>query len=229
MNSRKDPSCGHYSLKGIILLGIIYSFNVFARDIGVVELGDGACWLRSAKEQIHFASFNDKTSLATTLKLIDFTNQSLIQEKLELTKKASYLALSYAFHCSGIGASIVVKSKFDDLSYCSWLYVREGKIQARNIGLILDEKEDQSLCEGVAPLEFLVGFKTLEAAEEFSEFNSYIAKRTMISKTLMKVSLKREYLGKEQSILEELRKGLGVKFVEFNNYQYPIGESVELK
>jgi len=229
MNSRRYLLPRYYSVKKFILLGLLCSSKLFAKDIGVLELGNGACWLQASKEQIKFASFNDKTSLSLTYKLLDFTNEMLIQEKLELNKKVSYQALSYAFHCSGVGASVIVKAKVDDLSYCSWLYVNNGKVEARNIGLIIDEKEDQILCEGVAPLEILVGFKGPDQVEDFSEFNSYIAKRTMISKTLMKISLKNEFLGKEQSILEDLKKSSGVKFVEFNNYQYPIGEALELK
>lgn len=233
MNSRRYLLPRYYSVKKFILLGVLcaslYSSRVFARDVGVLELGNGACWLQASKEQIKFASFNDKTSLNLTYKLLDFTNEMLILEKLELNKKVSYQVLSYAFHCSGVGASVIVKAKVDDLSYCSWLYVNNGKVEARNVGLIVDEKEDQILCEGVAPLEIIIGFKGPEQVEDFSEFNSYIAKRTMISKTLMKINLKSEFLGKEQSILEELKKSSGVKFVEFNNYQYPIGEAVELK
>lgn len=229
MNSRRYLLPHYYSVKKFILLGLLCSSGAFAKDIGVLELGNGSCWLQSSREQIKFASFNDKTSLGLTYKMIDFTNQALIQEMLGSNKKVNYRALSYAFHCSGVGASLVVKAKVDDLSYCSWLYVNNGKVEARNIGLMLDEKEDQVLCEGVAPLEILIGFKDPSQVEDFSEFNSYIAKRTMISKTLMKINLKSEYLGKEQSILEDLKKSSGVKFVEFNNYQYPIGEIVELK
>lgn len=218
------------SLKCFVLLVSLFEVSgLKARDITVTELGEGACLMSFNKEELKVASFNDKTSFMTTLRLLDFTNSELITNSLGLNKNKSYKSLSYALHCSSIGASVIIRSKMDDQTYCSWLYIKEGKFAARSIGLVVDDKNERLACEGVVPLELIVAFRKAENEDFFNEFNSLIDQKIPISKTMVKLVLKKEYLGKEMSVMDEFKKSGEVKFIELNNYQHPIGDVLELK
>lgn len=200
----------------IALYTLLGSGIGFAQETLVQTLSEGACWFEQG-ENLKIVSFNDHEAFSIPREALDETVLGL----LEKTKREE---LNYMLHCSGHGASLVVKSD----ESCAWIGLDKGQLTLKSHGGNEDVKSN-GLCDGYKKGELLVG---LHADDEsvMQSLNSYFTSYSKVSAKLYRVNLKKEYVGKEQALLKELKNvEKNVRYVELNQFQHPVGEYTNLK
>lgn len=200
----------------IALYTLLGSGIGFAQETLVQTLSEGACWFEQG-ENLKIVSFNDHEAFNIPREALDETVLGL----LEKTKREE---LNYMLHCSGHGASLVVKSD----ESCAWIGLDKGQLTLKSHGGNEDVKSN-GLCDGYKKGELLVG---LHADDEsvMQSLNSYFTSYSKVSAKLYRVNLKKEYVGKEQALLKELKNvEKNVRYVELNQFQHPVGEYTNLK
>lgn len=198
----------------------VISQSAFSEEVGVQSLSNGACWFDTT-EEIKFVSFNDRTQLKTTRESLDSQISTLLNG---VRSKNFNNQDEMLFHCGGYGASLVVKTQVNGIKSCAWFKIDKGQLALRSVGGLEETKSEA--CDGYVWGELIIGLKDAKQADElrrsFSE--SFIESLTMINNHLVKVTLKKGLHGKEQSVIEELKKNIDLKYVELNFYQHPVGE-----
>lgn len=200
----------------IALYTLLVSGQAFAEETLVQTLSEGACWFEQG-ENLKIVSFNDHESFSIPREALDETVLGL----LEKTKREE---LNYMLHCSGHGVSLVVKSD----ESCAWIGFDKGQLSIKSHGGNEDVKSN-GLCDGYKKGELLVGLH-VDDESVMQSLNSYVASYSKVSAKLYRVILKKEYIGKEQTLLNELKSvSKNVRYVELNQFQHPVGEYASLK
>lgn len=216
-----------------MLLILLLSFKVaVANDISVKEMSHGACWIRSSKEDFKISSFNDKTSISTTLAGFESEVVRMAAEKLKISNgKLKFEFSSHALHCASMGMSVVSKFKLDDQGFCSWVKVENGQLVFRSLGLLEEMTGDRVYCDGIKPLELLVGLHSKDQLTdlEVEGFSSTIKEITQVVGNLYKVTLHESLFGKEKEVSDKILFEVKPRYIEFNSLQHEIGDIVEIK
>jgi hypothetical protein len=194
-----------------------------AEDANVQTLSEGACWFEQG-ELLKMASFNDRESIVISRDEIEFQVDSLLNGK-----KNKAITSDLTFHCGGYGSSLVVKSELENRPICLWLKFNKGKLEIRSLGGLENSKSD--LCDGYKWGELIVGIKSPEQKDLLlsESFHGMIKSVSVISGTTIKVTLTEAYHGKEQDVMNELKKQMSLRYIELNSFQHPVGEAAALK
>ncbi len=216
---------------GLIIFGLIPL--VYSADIQVGSLSDGSCWYES-KESLKVASFNDKTVYTANKTQIESQIESLIAESRN-GEHQKVNEMDLMLHCGGYGASLVARVSLENTSVCVWTKFEKGKLTLRSVGALNEGSKPGELCDGHAWGEFILGINDSQFLAELqgSKWSSVIKEVTRISDKVYKVSVVKDYKFREAevaSLLEENFTGKNfIRYIEFNNYQHPIGDFVPLK
>lgn len=189
--------------------------RAYSEEVVVQSLSDGACWYEQG-EVMKFTSFNDKTQLKSTRHELDAQVAKLLG--------TSETANDWLIHCGGYGASFIVKTQVNGLKSCAWLKIDKGLLGLRSVGGLEESKSES--CDGYVWGELIVGVRDQKQIDELQSesYSSFIQAITKINSTSLKITLHKTYFGKEQSVLEEIRKMIDLKYVELNFFQHPVGE-----
>lgn len=213
-----------YKFMQATMLSIIFSTSVSAADASRVQtLSEGACWYEQG-EMIKIASFNDNSFLQVTREELEWQVENLLNTE----KKNKSNKLDLSLHCGGYGSSLVIKTIVDNRLTCLWLKYNNGLISLRSIGGLEDIKND--ICDGYKWGELIVGLKSIDQKSllESPQLHSMIQAVSVISGTTLKLKLHPEYYGKENFVIEELKKQMSLRYIELNFLQHPVGESASL-
>lgn len=203
---------------------LIWPTRLWAEDINVKTLSEGACWYEEGNF-LKVASFNDRESLFISRDSIESQVTSLLSQVSKEKSAPSDLAL----HCGGYGASLVIKTVVDHGPACLWVKFSNGRLQLRSLGGLEDAVG--SVCDGYKWGELIVGVKSLEqlAILESDHFASMIKTVNMISETVLKIELFPKFYGKELSVMEELKGEMDFRYIELNHFQHAVGEFAIIK
>lgn len=203
-----------------------------ALDLRVGSLADGSCWYEN-KESVKIASFNDKSVFNANRAQLESDIEKLLGKTIDHVKPAD---LELFLHCGGYGSSLVAKVSKDGMNYCLWAKFEKGALALRSLGVIpLDRKNANELCDGHIPGEFILGNNSEELILDLqlAKWSGMIKSVSKVSEKTFKVSLTSEYFYREQEVIDQITENdFGknfVRFIEFNDYQHPIGEFVRLK
>lgn len=204
------------------MLALAVVSTVHAEDIGLQGLSQGACWYEEG-EILKVASFNDKETLLMAREEVEYQVEEILYAGSKRREKLKGMDLS--LHCGGYGASLVVKTE----THCLWLRFNKGQLETRSVGGLESTKGD--LCDGYKMGELIVGLKNSAQKEILlsESFQSMIKSIHVVSGLTLKVVLQDEFRGKEDVVMSELKKQLDLKYIEYNMYQHPVGESASLK
>ncbi len=204
------------------ILALVIAGGAHAADVNVQSLSQGSCWYEEG-EILKIASFNDKESVLLSREEIEYQVDEILNSGAE--KKQKLKGLDLTLHCGGYGSSLVVKTD----TQCVWLKFNKGQLEARSIGGVENSKSD--LCDGYKWGELIVGLRASAQKEKLLSdyFQSMIKSVHVVSGLTLKVVLQDEYRGREDMVMEELKKQLDLKYVEYNMYQHPVGEAATLK
>jgi hypothetical protein len=200
----------------IALYTLLVSGIGYAEDTLVQTLSEGACWFEQG-ENLKIVSFNDHESFSISRESLDET----VLGVLDKTKREE---MNYMLHCSGHGASLIVKSE----ESCAWIGFDKGQLSVKSNGANEDLKNN-GLCDGYKRGELLIGLH-VDDESVMNSLNSYFTSYRKISAKLYLGILKKEFLGKEKTLLNELKRvEKNIRYVELNQFQHPVGEYTNLK
>lgn len=174
---------------------------------------------------IRLVSFNDKESLNADRSDLEIQISQLVNN----SKKGSTTIDELLVHCGGYGVSLIAKTKVNDLNACVWMKLEKGQVKVRSIGGLESTKSES--CDGYKWNELIVGLKNSNQIDELQNeyFKSFIGSVTVISKNIVKITLRPEHMGSEEKIMSEIKKMIDVKYVELNFFQHPVGEAASLR
>ncbi len=210
----------------IVFILLFYSHSVFAYE--VQSLADGACWLEETEAGgLKIASFNDKAILVSSRDDLLIKLNNLLAKNL--VKKINSLD-EITLHCGAYGASLVISFEMDGRESCSWFGVQDGALKVRSLGGLEITKKGR-LCDGHVWGELMVGIKKIEQKKQIEEMLLNISVESVIDlgNNVLRVTLKKEYYGKEINFLNTLKNSFDLRFVELNTFLHPVGESVLIK
>lgn len=216
---------------GLVVFSLVPS--AYSSDVSVGSLSDGSCWYEF-KESLKVASFNDKTVFTANKAQIESQIESLIAQSRSIDHQ-KINEMDLALHCGGYGASLVARVTLDNSSVCVWTKFEKGKLTLRSIGAINELDKTNDLCDGHKWGEFILGINDSSfIADLKSEKWAFAIKEvTRISDRAYKVSLVKDYTFREAEVanlLEENFTGKNfIRYIEFNNYQHPVGDFIPLK
>jgi hypothetical protein len=217
----------------MMCLGI--SVNLLADTDGIVELAQGSCWVYSDKEQVKLTSFNEAYAYQELRENIQTQISELLDKQHYFFNSLTIKNLNLGIHCGGYGASIVAKIDSDQGSFCLWGKVSDKKISMRSFGV--EAKVEGDLCHGYKWGELIIGSKTKDNDLLLNELKSdqfkiLITSIEQVTAKVYKIKLNQNYYLNEETIKNELLLKLsdkGVSFIEYNTYQHPVGEFLNLK
>lgn len=225
------------TLSIILVLG---SHSTKALEIQVTSLSEGACWYEF-KESLKVSSFNDKSSYSGDKEQIQAELESLITQSLAKSENPKFHQekmneMNLSLHCGGYGASLVARVSTDNLNLCLWSRFEKGKLLLRSIGALADGgKNPTELCDGHRWGELIAGIESKDLLNELqsSKWSSMIKEIKVVTNKVVKIVLVKEYEFREQEVIDQLEVNFSgknlIRYVEFNDYRHPIGESVSIK
>jgi hypothetical protein len=218
-----------FTKQNIFIALIFLSAVSHAEEIGVMGLSEGSCWYQE-DEVLKIASFNDKESFVGRRDHVENEINDIVSKKLgkSMQKSDSELFL----HCSSMGASLVAKVKFNETPLCVWTKFSKGKLSLRSLGG--DTASFNKLCDGYTLGEVIVGLRDKGTSFFDSQlFHSVAKSMTEISLGSYKLILKDEFFGRENEVLEMLKKSEDfkdeIRYVELSEIMHPVGEYTPLK
>ena len=206
-----------------------------ATDQVVGTLSEGACWYEY-KDSLRIASFNDKTAYSGNMASIESDLEVSIAKTLNSGERIKINEMDLTLHCGGYGASLVAQVTTESNSFCVWAKFDQGHISIRSLGVNSDEGPHKAeLCDGHKLGEFILGSNSEDLITELqsTKWSSMIKAVTIVSKKVYKVELVKEYEFREQEVIDQLQQNFNgknfIRYIEFNNYNHPIGEYIHLK
>lgn len=221
-----------------LFLAIFGQGGLWAEDILVSTLSQGACWYEEG-ENLKISSFNDKEILIADRYFLAQEMNALVvgeiagQKARDPVKKDIVTDLS--LHCGGYGASLVYKTTYLNREVCAWFKLSGGEVELRSIGGVDRKKETRGeLCDGYKWGELIVGVKNTEAKAFIEDkLQAYIKSVNVINSSIYRINLKDDFIGREEEVIlkfgEAKDSSQFIKFTELNRLQHPVGESVPLK
>ena len=213
-----------------LISSLSLSFQVKAADHLIQSLSEGACWYEDNEEFLKLSSFNDKVNMQLSKEELSLKlNELLAAEKFKKVKRHNQFPT--LIHCSGMGHSFITKAideKTSDTS-CVWFAIKEDEIMIRSIGGIEDEKSE--FCDGYKWGEGLIGLTgdaDINWIKEQDLFINYVESYVKVTSYLYKIKLKESFVGKEKTVLDDLKKLKGIKYSELNKFQHSVGEWAKL-
>jgi hypothetical protein len=219
-----------------VTMGLMLVNPVFgATDLQVGTLSDGSCWY-DFKESLRIASFNDKTAYIGTKAQIESKMEALITNNLVKDDHLKIIDMDLTLHCGGYGASLVARVNTEGNTFCLWTKFDKGNLSLRSIGVqSVDGKNPGELCDGHKWGEFILGANSQDLITELQspKWISMIKSVTLVSSKVYKVVLVKEYEFREQEVIDQIQENFSgknlIRYIEFNDYQHPIGEFTHLR
>lgn len=219
------------SLLALLLINQVYGDT--KHQIGT--LSESSCWFENL-ESLKIASFNDKSVYSGSRTQIESELETLLFLTLAKGENNKIKDLDLSLHCGGYGGSLVAKIETEANTFCMWTRFEKGKLSVRSLGAINGSKKNGSeLCDGHKWGEFIVGVNSEEFISELqtTKWSSIIKAITPISTKMYKIILIDEYQFRENEVIDLLEENFSgrkvIRFIEFNNYQHPVGEFVHLE
>lgn len=217
-------------LKFKFLFLFLFSLNAYAESEGVIEMSSGACWLNFTKDQFKVASFNDKTALSKSYDQLNTEALEFIVTQNFLASDLDIKNVAMGVHCGGYGASLVFKIDTNNGDYCFWSKMNNGKLELRSFGVVSSNAE---LCTGRKVGELLLGVSDQLIVNQLksNNYSKYLESVDVISKSTLKVVVKKEFYLKEEEVVEKLKSDFTkdqIRYFEFNEFRHPIGEYIQV-
>jgi hypothetical protein len=223
-------------LKAIIFLSIIIiPFKSFSDVDGILELSDGACWAQMSKEGVKISSFKEQWAYSETIDNLENKLTQLILNQQYFERTLGVKNLNLGIHCGAYGLSIIAKVETNLGDFCLWTKVAGKELEIRSFGSMGEDLKNHSdFCDGRKWGELLINIinPTVLAELKNEKWDKYFEMIKPVSGNLYKIVLRSEYYLHEEDvkkiILETLPK-TSIDYIEYNDYQHPIGEYLNLK
>jgi len=201
----------------IALYTLLVSGGAFAQETLVQTLSEGACWFEQG-ENLKVVSFNDHEAFSVPHEALYEGLSNMLMNKSKRSE------MDLVLHCSGHGASLVVKTA----DTCAWIGFNKGQLELKSLGG-LEGVKASGLCDGYKWGELLIGLNT-DDETTMHLFGSYISSFTKVSTKLYRVNLKKEFWGKELLLQKDFKNmDKNIRYVDLNQFQHAVGEYTNLK
>lgn len=216
-----------------IILSTVTSL-VMADDGQFNSMANGACMISISKDGNKFVGFNDRWSLSATEEQLKSGLQDTLN-KLYFKNNERIEFGSLGFHCGGYGTSFVAKIEVANNEYCVWFRPNGKSFDLRSIGSTTTKERSngQDFCHGRKVGELIIGLNDESLINTFrdDEVGKYFFEISKIADKTYKIVLSNEYNFKEEDVAKVLNEKYGkqIRYLEFNEYQHPIGDFLSVK
>lgn len=219
----------------IVLLGLIWSVNLFASSVS--ELSFGSCWVKEGGEEFKFSSF--KEEISRTLHeddLMEFLER--FDQNYSDLLKSSKKEVEGFLHCGSYGSSIVLNLLHEGRNrFCLWFGQTDGVMKLISAGSLPAHKDGP--CLGEVFGSYLLRFNSeVVSSKEMSEkmwpyFKGRLLEIRPIGSSMLSIKMRREFYlqgSESMNLLDEFKeKNSEVISVEPSRYNTINGEFYPIK